>query len=485
MEPVASGYPAAAPQYAPQQAPVHQGHTQQFHTQQLPASQAPDTAPQPQWAATPPPPVQPAPAPWGAAGHVPAAASGQPGRSFVDALLNGDWGGAARTAGIAVGAMLAVSLLGMLLITEGGVGFRETIALVFAGVCLAVGGDAFAEADAESFGGSVTLGLLPLTVTLVGVGLLGWLFAKQVRNQPTTTDGLLQGARTALVFAAFFLPMSLLTRYETEQSDVLGLVGQLGVGVVSTLIGALLFAVAALGLAWLFARTSVLPGRVRTFVDKARAPLAAAVAVFAVGLLAALVALIWSLVEQDEPMIQMGVAVLAAGNAALISVLLSAGVPLNMEGSVSGSLLGQFVPTGSGSVDLFTFTDESGWLWLAPVVLLAAVVLVAAALAVRQNTIEDARREGLRFAGALAAVAFAATLLLRIGMESASGVDEFSSATADGSVMFNPIFAAVVLAVWGVVAGLLAPVVAAKLPAGFVVGVRRRFGAAEPTTPVV
>ena len=54
------------------------------------------------------------------------------------------------------------------------------------------------------------------------------------------------------------------------------------------------------------------------------------------------------------------------------------------------------------------------------------------------------------------------------------------------SLMFNPLFAAVVLGVWGIVAGLIAPAVAAKLPSGFVVGIRGRFGAAaQPATPPV
>jgi hypothetical protein len=380
--------------------------------------------------------------------------------------------------------MLLVSLVGMLLLTEGGVGFRETLALVLAGACLAVGGDAYAEADAETFGTSFSVGLLPLTVTLVGLGLLGWLFAKQVRKLgPTsTTEVVLHGVRTALVFTACFLPLSLLTRYSTEATDVIGLVGRLGVGVVSTVIGALLFAVAVLGLTALLSRSTLLPGRWAAVRDKALAPLFAAVAVFSVGVLAVLAALIYGLIEEDNKLAQLGAAVLGAGNGALASVLWAAGVPMNVDGSTTATPLGQFTPQGSESITLFTFTDTSAWFWLAPVLLLAVMVLVATALAVRQNTIEDARREGFRFAGALALVAFVATLLLRIGVDGEAS--QFTTA-ANGSIMFNPLMAAFVLAIWGVLTGLLAPVVAAKVSGGFVAGVRRRFGAAvEPTPPV-
>jgi hypothetical protein len=211
------------------------------------------------------------------------------------------------------------------------------------------------------------------------------------------------------------------------------------------------------------------------------------VAVFSVGLLAVLAALIYGLIEESNKLSQLGVAVLGAGNGALASVLWSAGVPMNVEGTASATPLGQFTPSGTDSVTLFTFTDASAWFWLAPVALLAAMLLVATALAVRQNTIEDARREGFRFAGALAFVAFVATLLLRIGADGNGAADPFdASAAANGSIMFNPIVAAFVLAIWGVVTGLLAPVVAAKVSSGFVMSVRRRFGAAAvtPTPPV-
>jgi hypothetical protein len=484
-QPYPAQQPVAAQPYPAQQPVAAQPYPAQqpVAAQPYPAAAQPYPAPQPA-AQYPYTAQQPAPAPWGATAAT-AVPAGAQRRNLVDALLTGDWGGAARSAGIAVGAMAALSLVGMLMITEGGIGFRETVALILAGVCLAVGGDAYLEAGAASFDGSSSVGVLPLTVTLVGLGLLGRLYARQLRTQPpaTATDGLLHGVRTALVFTACFLPLSLLTRYSSDEPNGLGLYGRLGVGVISTVIGALLFAVAALGVAWLLSRHTVLPGRVGAFRDKVRAPLVGALAVFSIGLLAVLVGLVYALIEAGDQLVSLGAVVIGAGNGALYSVLWSAGVPLDVEGSATGSsLLDEFAPVGSQSVDLFTFTDGSAWFWLAPVVLLAAMVLVTAALAVRQNTIEDARREGVRFAGALAAVALVAALLLRIGAEGESEASQFTGA-ADASIMFNPLLAAVVLAVWGGITGLLAPVVAAKMPGGFVVEVRRRFGAAPALVP--
>jgi hypothetical protein len=409
-----------------------------------------------------------------------------PRRSIVDALVAGDWSGAARAGGLAIAAMLAVSLVGVLLATGGGVGLHETIALVFAAVSLAVGGNAFTEAGAESFASSASLGLLPLTVTFTGLGVLARQSVLQWRRTGATTasDTLLHGVRTVLVFTACFLPLALLTRYEVDggSDDLSALVGQvgLGVGVVSTVTGAVLFGVATLGLTWLFSQST---GRLAAIRDASRAPLVGALAVFAVGILAVVAALGYGLVEVDEPMVQIGATVLAAANGVLASVLLAAGVPLNAEGTATMGPLGRFSTNGPQTFDLFTFTDASAWSWLAPVALLATMVLVAAALAVRQNTVEDARREGVRFAGALAAVAFVAALLLRIAGEAA--LTESSSVSGEASATFNPLMAAFVLGLWGVATGLLAPVVAAKLPTGFVLGVRHRFGAAaQPVQPV-
>ena len=175
---------------------------------------------------------------------------------------------------------------------------------------------------------------------------------------------------------------------------------------------------------WLFSRQTRdgLPARLAAVRDQAVAPLLGALAVFAAGLLGVLAFLIYSLVQNDERVAQLGVLVLGAGNGALASVLWSAGVPLGTDAGVAGVGLGEVTGGRRDGVDLFTFTDESGWVWLAPVVLLLVLLAVATVLTVRQNSVEDARREGFRFAGALAAVAFVAALLLRISTEFSGGV---------------------------------------------------------------
>jgi hypothetical protein len=438
--------------------------------------------------------------PWGSA--TPQAA-GPAGRGAIDALLGGDWRGAVKAAGFSVLAMLALALVGVLLLAAGELGFREVVALTAGAVCTAVGGDVFVETSADLFGGeeffdgggeeffgdgvisgSGSVGLLPLTLTLTGLTLLAWLFLRSLRARGVHSgrDVLLQGARTALVFTVLFLPLALLTRYRIDESDeVLGTIGRVGVSVWSTLTGALLFAVATLGLVWLFSRQTRggLPHRVAAVRAQVVAPLSGALAVFAAGLLGVLAFLIYSLVQNDERAAQLGALVLGAGNGALASVLWSAGVPMNTGAGTGAAGVGGISGRAVDGVDLFTFTDESGWVWLAPAVLLLVLLAVATVLTVRQNSVEDARREGFRFAGALAAVGFVAALLLRVSTEFSGGVAVFGG-SADASARFNPVIAAIALAVWGLVAGLLGPVLATRISSSLVTTLRGRFGVAAP-----
>lgn len=441
-------------------------------------------------------------APWGSA----TPQAGGPGaRGVIDALLGGDWRSAVRAAGFSVLAMLALALVAVLLLAAGELGFREIVALTAGAVCTAVGGDVFVETSSDFFGsgdefsgggsedffggavvsGSVSVGLLPLTLTLAGLALLAWLFVRSLRARGVHRglDVLLQGARTALVFTVLFLPLALLTRTPIDGFDEdLGSIDRAGVSVWSTLTGALLFAVATLGPVWLFSRQtrSGLPARLAAVRAQAVAPLLGALTVFAAGVLGVLAFLIYSLVQNDERVAQLGVLVLGAGNGALASVLWSAGVPLGTDAGIAGLGIGEIAGGGPlDGIDLFTFTDESAWVWLAPVVLLLVLLAVATVLTVRQDSVADARREGFRFAGALAVVAFAAALLFRISTGFSGGV-AFFGGSASASATFNPVIAAITLGVWGLVAGLLGPVIATRISSSLVTRLRGRFGVAAP-----
>lgn len=457
--------------------------------------------PTPQWSAPAPPQAQPygpGPVPpvlqtpadvYGAApsGGSPGGPTGPvraPGAATLEALLSGDWLGALRSAVLAVVAMLAVSLVGMLLIANGQLGFGETLVLILGGVCLAVGGDMFGEAEASSFesgSASVSVGILPLTVTVVGLVVLGFSFARRLRKRGVTSgrDVLLQLVRTSLLFTVLFLPLSLLTHYRPDSfeddglADLVDVEGRIGVGVWTSLFGALLFAVAATGLVALLRGSGPLLGRFRPRLFPA---LVGALTVFATGAVAAVVFVIWGLTDigDDGAVTFLGVSVLGFVNGVLAAVLWTAGVQLTGEGGLAGEF------SGTESVDLLTFTDLSGAYWLAPVVLFVVMLCVAVVVVIRQHTLVEARLEGLRFAAALAVVALAASLLLRIVVESSASGGPGFGASATASATFNPFLAAFVLALWGAVTGLIAPAIAAGLPPGIVQALRRCFGMAEP-----
>ncbi|WP_409331726.1 hypothetical protein [Trujillonella humicola] len=425
-------------------------------------------------------------APFGQApstGHAggPAGPPRAPGAATLEALLSGDWLGALRSAALAVVAMLAVSLVGMLLIANGQLGFRETLVLILGGACLAVGGDMFGQAEASSFdsgAASVSVGILPLTVTVVGLLVLGSSFARRLRRRGVTGDRdvVLQLVRTSLLFAVLFLPLSLLTHYRPDRfgddalADLVDVEGRIGVGVWSTLSGALLFAVAATGLVSLLRGSGPLLGRFRPRVFPA---LMGALAVFATGALAMAVFVVWGLTDIPDggaPTL-LGVSLLGFVNGMLAAVLWTAGVQLTGQGGLAGEFT-----RGSDSIDLLTFTDISGFYWLAPVVLFVVMLCVAVVVVIRQHTLVEARLEGLRFAAALAVVALAAALLLRIVVQTSAGGGPGFGASTTASATFNPFLAAFVLALWGAVTGLIAPAIAAGLPPGMVQALRRRFG---------
>ncbi|MGX5653460.1 streptophobe family protein [Geodermatophilus nigrescens] len=445
---------------------------------------------------SPPPATQSGPAgapawsngtpPWGSGAPSPAPRLGP---TLAERFLAGDWRGALVASGAAVGVMVAIALIGILLLTGAQLGARGILAITLATVCSAVGGDPYLSASAAgSASGSISLGLLPLNVTFAGLLTLGWSFGRRVSTGGASSarEVLLQGARTLLIFSALFLPLSLLTRFRSEGGAVLSIVGQFGVSIWSSLVGALLFGVATLGLTCLIMRRIPLPERLGRARAAARAPLLGAACIFASGGVLIAVTLLLGLMQQDGRLVQLGAFTLGAGNGVLASVLWSAGVPLSLEGGAATSVVDGFAPAASRDIDLFTFTDVSGWFWLAPVLLLVVALITAVALAVRQDSLPDARREGFRFAAALAAVAFCAALLLRISVSS-GGSALGETASAGGTASFQPFVAVLVFAVVGIVAGLLAPLLAMRAPVGFITVIRRRTGtasqpAASPTS---
>jgi hypothetical protein len=127
---------------------------------------------------------------------------------------NGDWAGAllANAAGFAAMAALALAPA-----INGGLdasvimSARSTVAAVFLYVAMAAGGSASLPGG---WLGSVDYSFRPLSITLVGYGLLAWLVLRRLRRGgAASTAGIagLQGLRVALVHGAALVGVALLS----------------------------------------------------------------------------------------------------------------------------------------------------------------------------------------------------------------------------------------------------------------------------------
>lgn len=327
-----------------------------------------------------------------------------------------------------------------------------------------------------------SLMLLPLTLTFVGLGMLTSMFPRPTRGD-SSGDLLLQALRTVVVSGALTYVLALLSRFHSSPSDgyLFDVEGTLGSGAASSVIGSLLFSVVGLAVGIFLTGPDVLPRRLRQFRATARAPLFAVAGVCPIGVLATLAGLAWSVSTQDEPFAQLAGAVLALPNAALEAVLLTMGMPLTGKGSGSTSV-GDVGGSSSDHLTLLTLTEQSAWWWVAPVVLALTLTAAVVVILVRQHSLRDDRREGLRFAAWSAPTALVAALLLCIAGE---GNGQLLASDVNGrfSILFTPLVAAFAAVLWGVPAAVIGQQVATHAGSGQVGSDRRRFGAAAPAAP--
>ncbi len=410
------------------------------------------------------------------------------GMSRLDTLLGGDWGGAAIAAAGCVGVMSLLALAAALMILGGAGGAREAVVLTALSVAAAFGGDVHLSGSAYlpllgSGSGRSSLGLLPLTLTFTGLSVLGGLYGRRLTTTGARAldDALMAAVRTLAVLAALMFAVALLSRVSANgrgDGPFEGaFAGTLSAGMGSTLVGTLLFGAAALAITIAITRHRVLPARLQAVRGLVAAPLFAAVLVFTVGLIAAVGLLLYTLSTETQQAQQLAAAILALPNAAIAVVLMALGVPVRAT-SWGGGLFGDLDAAEGDSLSLLNLAERvSLWYWLVPVMAGLVIISAAVVLVLRQNTLPDARKEGLRFAGALAAVSVIATLLVRVsGSVAISSSDSFGRA----SLSFNPALAALLAAIWGFIAVVVAPLIAAKLSPGAVTAVRRRFGTAQP-----
>lgn len=313
--------------------------------------------------------------------------------------------------------------------------------------------------------GSASLGFVPALVLAAQV-VLAVLLTRRVRSRALGTWQLVvTSVVTGLVLTAFttIAGLVLAIRFPSSSGVAISAVHAIGVG---SIVGA--FVVGALS-AFLASPSVLARGR----VFAARALGTARVAVFQVGTLVVLVAVVLivvALVAQPS----WGAALpLVIGNLSL------ALVALGFLGGVGVAGAGGVTETAS------VFSGSTGWLWLVVLLVLVTAVVAGLALAVRRN---DRTRTTLDWVVTPAVWLVAGVVLFVLGTGvfsySATGSSAVSGTGSMGVAPWTPL----VFALWGgaieVVARYLAPVLLPRL-GGRVLLVTSRLVGSDPRAAVV
>lgn len=371
-------------------------------------------------------------------------------------LTAGDWRGAVIAVGAGLGSMLAFYVLLLFLsalvfgrlpadASELGVPLLAILTALAAGGSVTISGEGFGQAA------NAASSVMPLNVTLIGFGVLGFVFLRRLREPGTATpvDALLQAVRTWLVLLVGLLVVALVGRASGPAFGPVDL--RIAVGIGSTLFwGTVLLAgtLAAL-LAW--RRPDLLPERVRDWRDGMAGPVAGVATTVLLFMVLALLAQLITFVAISQE---------GAGTLSFAPVLLGVNVALAGFGIAVGVPAEAVVPqVGLESSGLLRLVELDARFWLLPLV--AALLLLAGGVvaALHAPSPDEARRASWRMGPALAVFLLAVSILTAVSVQA----DGFG-----GSVTLTfgmGAFAAVLLGLlWGAVAGLLGSIVAPRLP---------------------
>lgn len=132
-------------------------------------------------------------------------------RFDITQILTGDWPGAAVTALATLLTAFAASALLVALMHPDGVGVRGFLTVVALITGSAFGGNATGHVSIEG-AGRISVGAYPLTVTLLALVVATVLLGHQLRRYPDWTGAAIHAVRTALVFAAGIVVLTLVFR---------------------------------------------------------------------------------------------------------------------------------------------------------------------------------------------------------------------------------------------------------------------------------
>ncbi|HEX3930951.1 MAG TPA: hypothetical protein VHW64_09615 [Nocardioides sp.] len=129
----------------------------------------------------------------------------------ITQILTGDWPGAALTALATLLTAFVASALLVALMHPDGVGVRGFLTVVTLITGSAFGGNTTGHVSDQG-PGTISVGAYPLTVTVLALAVATVLLSRQLRRYPDWTGAAIHAVRTALVFAAGIVVLTLVFR---------------------------------------------------------------------------------------------------------------------------------------------------------------------------------------------------------------------------------------------------------------------------------
>jgi hypothetical protein len=366
-------------------------------------------------------------------------------------LAVGNWLGAGITAGATLGAAGLAALILGLLAKPDNFGLHNTLTLV-AGILGSIfGADFVVSADMDKDSIHASLGVFPLTLSLLVAAVAVVTFRRVTARYPEPTAALGDAARTGLLVGVPLMLVAIIFRSNTDKvgegwAAMLMKMMEAKLKFGSSIFGALflgfltVFFVLAVSV---FLRRDWWGPRVQKAYDWLAAPLYGVGTTLALLPLAGLIGVLLLFIggqsntetfdNSDDTMASLAFGFSALANAGMWLISLGSGAALGANGSVSGGGGGGFGGGGGGGLDQmrhlsFYAGDEPG-LWAAPVVALA--VLFASAYVVARRSSDPSYIFGnlLRWVGLqLLAIPFFVRLAnVHMGFSHKSGNDSMGA----------------------------------------------------------
>jgi hypothetical protein len=401
------------------------------------------------------------------------------------AFFTGDWIGASIVNAIGVGAMFVLSLLGLLISVTGTGGETPKAGALIGGIFrligMAAGGELRSEATGFGVSADASISFRPLTITLIGYGLLAYFFLRRLRQTSSVNpkDFGLQVARVAVIHVGALLIVSLLSMIGDTPDGFTG-------GDRIEPFSAMFFGTVTLAIALLVAVVVGLPGLFPAQLEYWRGLLAGpvkatlflTVAASALTFVGLVILELVNYSDRREAAEFFGgsygiddllrevvlLAILLVPNVAGFALLFGMGVPLNVTANASG--FGDSAGS-TNSVSILDVTDADAKWWLWPLIVVALLVATGWYSARKSPIAANGRPVGWWLSAVLPLALFVLALSLGLGgaFGATGAVDDVPvNVSAGAEVGPDLLFTLLLGGVYGIAVGMLGSVMVPRRP---------------------